>query len=110
MRENSDKAHKDSHHYFNVNTNEQKMFKDCPNDDWQPGLLHHKDGSLIIISQIGEENGMFMKSAYEGKNENELTEIRKKKQMTFASKTQEERDIINGRRGGGTPVICITTR
>ena len=110
MRHNSDEAHRGAHHYFNKITHEQKMFKQDPSDEWEKGLYFDNDGRSILLShQIKDKNGMFMKSMYDGKSKEELDSIRDKKQSTFYAKTKEERDAINGRRGHGTPVFCITT-
>lgn len=106
MRKPSDVAHKGSNHYYNKVTNERRMFKEVPNEEWEKGLGLFSNVAL----SIGEHNGSFNMSVYEGKSEEELTKIRDKKRATFYAKPQEERDIINGRRSGGQPVICINTR
>lgn len=104
MREASDEAHRGSHHYYNTETGERRMFKEQPDGPWIKTL------NSDIALQVGENNGCFNKSVYEGKSEEELTEIRNKKINTFHSKSQEEQDAINARRVKGFPVICITTR
>ena len=58
---------------------------------------------------IGKNNGMYGKSIYVGKSKSELDEMRKKKHDTFYAKPQEERDEINGTRGHGLHIFCITT-
>lgn len=103
MRHASDEAHRGSSHFYNVSTGERRMLKASPSEEWKRGLL--KD----ISFQIGEKNGCFNMSVYEGKSNEELTKISDKKRATFYSKSQEERDKINGRRGKGSPVICLTT-
>lgn len=105
MRAASDEAHRGSHHYYNTETGERRMFKEKPEGPWEQ-CLYYEAGVYV---QIGENNGSYMKNIYENKSEEELTEIKEKKLNTFYSKSQEERDIINGRRGKGSPVVCITT-
>lgn len=118
---------KDKHHYYNAVTCEQRMFVEAPSKEWKLGMpFYSNDRSKkasnqqrdnngkfskqpILYDQTGSKNGMYMKDSYKGKSDKELLSIREKKKRTYYAKSQEERDIINGRRAG-CPIICITTR
>ena len=72
--------------------------------------LKFKHKVLDYRSMCGENNSMSGKSSYSGKTDDKLEDIRLKKQKTFYSRLESEKKEINKRRGGGAPVICLTTR
>jgi len=98
------------------------LAEECPGEGWIRGInwsiptwndtenMKFKNKTVDYRSLCGENNTMSGKSSYSGKTADELESIRLKKQKTFSSRPESEKKEINARRGGGVPVMCVTTR